>query len=62
MVNGVEARVGDAVGIGVEVGASGAGVTFPRGVQEVRKKKVERRKINLRCTVVSPGKGCWYFT
>jgi hypothetical protein len=62
MVNGMEGRVGDAVGTGVEVETCEAGVALPRGVQEVNKIKVKRRKTSLRCTVVAPGKGCKYFT
>jgi len=44
MVNGVEGRVGDAVGTGVEVGTSGAGGTLPGSAQEVSKIKVKKRK------------------
>jgi hypothetical protein len=62
MVNGVEERVGAAVGTGVEVGSSCAGGAPPGSAQEVSKIKVKRRKTSLRCKVVSPEKGCRYFT
>jgi hypothetical protein len=62
MVNGVEGRVGDAVGEWVDVGTISAGVALPGNPQEVSMIKVKRIKTILWCTLMSPGKGCRYFT